>query len=64
MNKELNKIRKVLADYINSEGCSCCENTEEHKIAKKKLAELLDVPKYKDESGYDFNKFATNPIKF
>ena len=53
-------IRKAVADYMQSEGCSCCSNIEEHGKAKKKLAKLLNVPKYDDGSGYNFNKFATN----
>ena len=52
-------IRKAVANYIQSEGCSCCSNIEEHGKAKKKLAKLLNVPKYGDDSGYNFSKFAT-----
>lgn len=53
--KNLRKeLRKALGEYIESEGCSCCENIEDHKEAAEKLAKLLNVPKYKDGSGYDF----------
>lgn len=59
-------IRTAVADYIQSEGCSCCRghNHEEHKI---KLAKLLGVKPIKDgknEPWYDFNKYATEPFKF
>jgi len=53
------KIRNALADYISSEGCSCCQNVSVHEEAEKRLAELLDVPMYSDGSGYDFYKFKT-----
>lgn len=60
--KELKEIRRALADYMQSEGCSCCQNIDAHNESKKVLAKLLRVPKYKDGSGYDFGKFATKVI--
>jgi len=63
-NIELNKfkiaVRQALADYISSEGCSCCQNIDKHNEAQAKLAELLNVPPYGDESGYDFVRFKTS----
>jgi hypothetical protein len=63
-NIELNKfkieIRQALADYISSEGCSCCQSIDRHNKAEAELANLLDVPKYSDGSGYDFSKFETS----
>lgn len=58
-NLYVNDIRTALADYMRSEGCSCCENTGDRKIAAAKLAALLNVPMYKDGSGYNFDKFRT-----
>jgi hypothetical protein len=52
-------IRQAFADYRRAEGCSCCRNVEKHEAAAKRLAELLDVPMYSDESGYDFGQFET-----
>jgi hypothetical protein len=57
-----NKIKEALANYMQSEGCSCCQGSN-HDEHKKVLAELLNIPMYKDKSGYNFNKFATNPTK-
>ncbi|MBX4188235.1 MAG: hypothetical protein KW793_03835 [Candidatus Doudnabacteria bacterium] len=58
MDKALRDIlRQAVADYMESEGCSCCQNTIEHKQHTERLAKLLKVPKYADGSGYDFNKF-------
>lgn len=54
------KVRTALADYIRSEGCSCCENTDKHNIAKAVLGKLLRVPMYSDKSGYDFYRFCSN----
>ena len=53
---EIKVIRKVVAEYISSEGCACCEE-DAHKDIKAELAKLLRVPKYKDGSGYDFSKY-------
>jgi hypothetical protein len=51
-------LRQAVADYIGSEGCSCCQG-DEHDQHAKRLAELLDVPPYSDGSGYDFSPFRT-----
>jgi hypothetical protein len=51
------KIRTMIADYMWSEGCSCCQNIDAHKEHTERLAKLLHVPKYSDGSGYDFSKF-------
>ena len=52
-------IRTAVADYMASEGCSCCEDTKSHTQAAARLAELLNVPMYQDKSGYDFTRFKT-----
>ena len=57
MKKEIKTIRQLIADYMVSEGCSCCRDEEKHDEVKNALAKLLKVPKYKDGSGYDFGKF-------
>ena len=62
MDKKLKEIRQALADYIQSEGCNCCRNEKPHNEALKILAKMLNVPMYDDKSGYNFNKFATNPV--
>ena len=63
MNKELQKfkkeVRRALADYIASEGCSCCQDTEAHKKAMNRLGEILSMKKYDDDSGYDYSKYKT-----
>ena len=56
-------LRNAVADYMRSEGCSCCRNEEKHDAAKAQLARLLHVPMYDDGSGYDFNKFSTEPVE-
>ena len=53
------KVRRLIADYITSEGCSCCSDVDSHKKHLKKLAKLLNVPQYHDGSGYDFGMFET-----
>jgi len=53
------KIRKAVANYMSSEGCSCCEG-KDHKDHAETLAKLLDVPMYDDGSGYNFHQFKTH----
>lgn len=50
-------LRAAVADYMHSEGCSCCQDVAAHERHKKELAKLLRVPKYPDGSGYDFGRF-------
>jgi len=54
------EIRKALADYISSEGCSCCQDKSKHEKAAGVLAILLDVEPYLDGSGFDFYKYKTD----
>lgn len=63
MNKKLQQIRTAIADYMSSEGCSCCRDYEAHLEHQEVLGKLLEVPKYSDESGYDFSLFRTNQDK-
>jgi hypothetical protein len=53
----LAEIREAVADYMRSEGCSCCEDIEAHEQHKARLAKLLNVEPYSDGSGYDFQKW-------
>jgi hypothetical protein len=58
----LKDIRRAVADYMRSEGCSCCRGAD-HGEHEAKLGELLDVPKYADGSGYDFAQFRSGSQK-
>ena len=55
----LAEIRRAFADYVVSEGCSCCRNIDAHEAAAAQLAKLLRVRKYDDGSGYDFSRYET-----
>ena len=63
MNKELSQFKKqmrqAVANYMLSEGCSCCTNEDAHEKNTETLAKLLNVKKYPDGSGYDFSKHRT-----
>lgn len=59
MENDLKEIRRALADYMRSEGCSCCQDREAHERAAEQLALLLEVPRYSDGSGFEFSKFRT-----
>lgn len=58
-NKTLRAIRQAVADYMATEGCSCCQDWEGHTKAQIELAKLLKVPMYPDKSGYQFYKYRT-----
>lgn len=51
------QMRRLLADYISTEGCGCCRDTEGHEKAAEALGKALGVKKYSDGSGYDFRKY-------
>lgn len=51
------ETRRTVANYMRSEGCSCCEGME-HDEDEERLAKLLNVPKYSDGSGYNFGKYS------
>lgn len=55
----LAEIRRAVADYMRSEGCSCCRDTEAHEKHAAVLGKLLRVKKYDDGSGYDFSQYRT-----
>lgn len=54
---ERKAIRRAVANYMQSEGCGCCQNTETHRVHAKVLAKLLRVPMFQDRSGFNFGKF-------
>jgi len=56
---KLEAIRQAVADYMRSEGCSCCRDEMAHREHTAALAGLLDVPLYPDGSGYNFSQFET-----
>jgi len=62
MASKLVELRTAVADYMQSEGCSCCGNTEEHAVHAERLAVLLDVPPYADGSGYNFIRFTSKAL--
>jgi hypothetical protein len=51
------QIRRAVANYMHSEGCSCCQDAEAHREHTAALAKMLRVPMFSDKSGYNFNKF-------
>jgi hypothetical protein len=55
---DLKDIRQAVADYMWSEGCDCCRRHDHPKHAER-LAQLLHVPAYDDDSGYNFYQFRT-----
>lgn len=54
----LEQIREAFADYMASEGCSCCEDYD-HKAHALRLGALLLIPEYADGSGIDYRKFTS-----
>ncbi len=56
---DLRAVRTAVADYMYSEGCSCCRDTEAHEQHTNALGRMLKVQKYDDGSGYNFSKYRT-----
>jgi hypothetical protein len=48
-------IREAIADYMDSEGCTCCQDIDAHEAHTKRLAKLLDAQPI-DTNTYDFRK--------
>ncbi|MGV8863241.1 MAG: hypothetical protein ACOH2T_19005 [Pseudomonas sp.] len=59
LGEKLEKIRTAVAEYMYSEGCGCCRGSD-HEGNTEVLAELLDMDKYSDGSGYDYFKYRAN----
>lgn len=57
-------MRQAFADYIQSEGCSCCRDSEKHTDAQLRLGKLLRMELYDDKSGVAYNKYCTKPTVF
>jgi hypothetical protein len=55
----ISEIRTAIADYMESEGCSCCRDNDAHKEHKERLGKMLQVKKYSDRSGYNFSIYKT-----
>ena len=59
INSEIKKFKKqvlvAVSAYVRSEGCGCCSNIEQHREHLNTLGKLLNAPKYKDDSGYNFH---------
>ena len=54
------EVRELIANYMRSEGCSCCSDSEAHYINKKLLGELLNCGKDGSlEDEYNFYQYAT-----
>lgn len=54
----LRAIREAVANYMGSEGCSCCQGSD-HVEHEATLAKILRVKPYDDKSGFDFARYAT-----
>ena len=52
-------MRQAIADYMFTEGCSCCRDIEGHQQNTATIARLLRVPQYSDGSGYNFRPYRT-----
>jgi len=59
---KLSALRTAVADYMHSEGCSCCQG-DDHDMHTEVLAKLLGVELYSDGSGYCFSPYKTGAKK-
>lgn len=53
----LSAIRTAVADYMATEGCSCCRDQTGYDHQKETLGKLLKVKPYADGSGRDFSRY-------
>ena len=53
-------IRTAVADYMWSEGCSCCQGSQ-HDAHAATIAKMLRVRPYADGSGFNFQRYRTKP---
>ena len=51
------ELRTAIANYMSSEGCSCCRDDDKHDEHEEVIAKLLNVKKYEDGSGYYFSRY-------
>lgn len=59
MGATIAQVRQAFADYVATEGCSCCRDIDGHRAASERLGKMLNVKKYSDGSGYDFYAYKT-----
>lgn len=52
--KKLAEVKVLVAQLVRSKGCGCCADTETMTTTEEELGRLLDFPKFKDGSGYNF----------
>jgi len=55
LREKIDELKNCFQGYWQSEGCSCCQNVDEHKHYSNSIGELLNFPKHSDDSGYDFS---------
>jgi hypothetical protein len=54
-------LREWVAKLHKASGCSCCRDDEGWEAASDALGALLGIPRYSDDSGYDFRAALTPP---
>ena len=55
----LDALRNAFADVWAAKGCGCCCDHAALDEAADRMGRLLEVPRYDDDSGYDFYQFRT-----
>lgn len=48
------RIRHLVARYIRTEGCSCCQDVDAHREAGDALGAALGALRFSDDSGVDW----------
>jgi len=56
---DVEKIRTAVADYMQTEGCSCCRGVD-HEKNQGVIGEMLGVERYDDDSGWNFSIYKTD----
>lgn len=53
------EIRNEIVKLMRATGCGCCSDAKRYRAAENRLGELLDVPRYEDNSGVDWQALET-----
>jgi hypothetical protein len=57
--KAFDEIRTALGDYMDTEGCTCCEDGMGHDDAANRLADILGVARDANDTRNTFDAYRT-----
>jgi hypothetical protein len=55
LRAENEQVKNLVCKLQLASGCSCCRDCDAWYAAKDALAEIFGLPRYNDDSGYDWS---------